>query len=81
MCNTYLQSQSSQKDYIICGPEFGLDNVVMVVLIKRALCGGKSEGHNFRNHRRSCMRYLEFTSCMFDSDVCMIPDKKSYGYL
>ena len=59
MCNTYLQSPSSQKDYIICGPEFGLDNVVMVVLIQRDLCGGKSEGRNFRNHLRSCMRYLE----------------------
>ena len=25
--NAYLQDPSSEKDYIICGPEFGLENV------------------------------------------------------
>ena len=25
--NAYLQAQSSQKDYIICGPEFGVENI------------------------------------------------------
>lgn len=31
--NAYLQAPSSQKDYIICGPEFGLENVGKVALI------------------------------------------------
>ena len=39
--NAYLQAPSSEKDYIICGPEFGLENVGKVALIKRALYGGK----------------------------------------
>eukprot|EP00957_Ditylum_brightwellii_P165228 12579964-Ditylum_brightwellii.AAC.1 len=26
-CNAYLQAPSSHKGYIICGPEFGLDNI------------------------------------------------------
>ena len=38
--NSYLQAPSSEKDYIICGPEFGLENVVKVALINRALYGG-----------------------------------------
>ena len=42
--NTYLQAPSSQKDYIICGPEFGLENIGKVALIHRALYGGKSAG-------------------------------------
>ena len=35
--NAYLQDPSSEKHYIICGPEFGLENVGKVTLIKRAL--------------------------------------------
>ena len=42
--NAYLQAPSSQKDHIICGPEFGLENQGKVALIHRALHGGKSAG-------------------------------------
>jgi hypothetical protein len=31
--NAYLQAPSSQKNYIICGPEFGLENVGKRALI------------------------------------------------
>ena len=37
--NAYLKAPSSEKDYIICGPEFGLENLGKVALIKRALYG------------------------------------------
>ena len=57
--NAYLQAPSSQKDYVICGPEFGLEKVGKVALIHRALYGGKSAGKDFRNHLRSCMRHLD----------------------
>ena len=77
--NAYLQAPSSQKDYIICGPEFGLENVGRVALIHRALYGGKSAGRDFRNHLRACMRHLEFISCPADPDVWMRPSKKSDG--
>ena len=39
--NAYLQAPSSQKDFIICGPEFGLENVGCVALIHQALYGGQ----------------------------------------
>ena len=45
--NAYLQAPSSQRDYIICGPKFGIENVGHVVLIHRALYGGKSAGKDF----------------------------------
>ena len=38
--NAYLQAPSSQKHYIICGPEFGQENIGREALIKRALYGG-----------------------------------------
>jgi hypothetical protein len=46
--NAYLQAPSSRKDYIICGAEFGLENVGKVALIHRALYGGKTAGKDFR---------------------------------
>ena len=48
--NAYLQAPSSQKHYVICGAEFGLENVGKKALILRALYGGKSAGRDFRNH-------------------------------
>ena len=77
--NAYLQAPSSQKDYIICGPEFGLENVGKVALIHRALYGGKAAGRDFRNHLRACMRHLGFESCPADPDVWMRPATKDDG--
>jgi hypothetical protein len=77
--NAYLQAPSSQKDYIVCGPEFGIENVGKVALIHRVLYGGKSAGKDFRNHLRSCMRHLDFVSCPADPDVWMRPAKRSDG--
>jgi hypothetical protein len=69
--NAYLQAPSSQKNYIICGPELDLENVGKVALIRRAIYGGKSAGKDFRNHLRSCMAFLELTSCPVDPYVWM----------
>lgn len=77
--NAYLQAPSSCKDYIICGPEFGLENVGKVALIHRALYGGKTAGRDFRNHLRSCMHHLGFKSCPADPDVWMRPAIKADG--
>jgi hypothetical protein len=48
--NAYLQAPSSQKDYIVCGPEFAIENVGKNALIHQALYGGKSAEKDFRNH-------------------------------
>ena len=69
--NAYLQAPSSQKDYIVCGPEFGIENVGKVALIHRALYGGKSAGRDFRNYLRSCMHHVDFRPCPADPDVWM----------
>ena len=77
--NAYLQAPSSQKDYVVCGPEFGIENIGKVALIHRALYGGKSAGWDFRNHLRSCMHHLNFLFCPADPDVWMRPAKKGHG--
>ena len=58
--NAYLQDPYSQKEYIICGPEFDIENVGKATLIHRALYDRKSAGHKFRNHLRSCIRHHYF---------------------
>ena len=77
--NAYLQAPSSKKHYIICGLEFGLENVGKRAKIVRALYGGKTSGRDFRNHLRSCMDHLEFESCKADPDVWRRPSVKSDG--
>ena len=69
--NAYLQAPSSQKDYIICGPEFGVENIGQTALIHWALYGGQVAGRDFRNHLPSCMEFLNFKSCLADPDVWM----------
>ena len=48
--NAFLQSQSSEKHYIICGPEFGLENIGKWAKIIRALYGGKCAGADYWRH-------------------------------
>ena len=67
--NAYLQAPSSEQDFIICGPEFGLENQGRVALIRRALYGGKVAGRDFWHHLRACMKELGFESSKADPDV------------
>jgi hypothetical protein len=55
ICNAYLQAPSSEKHFIICGPEFGIENEGCIALIQRALYGGKVAGCNFWHHLCDCM--------------------------
>ena len=77
--NAYLQAPALEKHYIICGAKFGIENIGRVVLIKRALYGGKSAGHDFWEHLRSCMEFLGFTSCKADPELWMQPQVKADG--
>ena len=77
--NAYLQAPSTEKYYITCGLEFGLENVGKRALIVRALYGGKASGRDFRNSLRSCMGHIGFESCKADPDVWMRPATKSDG--
>ena len=78
--NTYLQAPTTEKHYIICGPEFGLEHVGKRALIVRALYGGKVAGRDFWHHLRSCMKdVLGFESCLADPDVWMREAKRDDG--
>ena len=77
--NAYLQAPASEKHYIICGLEFGLEHKGKRARIVRALYGGKAAGRDFRNSLRSRMQHLGFDSCKADPDVWMQKAMKSDG--
>ena len=77
--NAYLQAPSSEKHFIYCGPEFGLENVGKIALIRRALYGGKTAGRDFWHHLRSCMEHLKFESSKADPDVWFRASKRKDG--
>jgi hypothetical protein len=77
--NAYLQAPSSEKHYIICGAEFGLENVGKIAKIVRALYGGKSAGADYWRHVRSAMNEMGFESCKADPDVWLRPALKADG--
>jgi len=77
--NAYLQAPTSDKHYIICGEEFGLENVGKRAKIVRALYGGKSSGRDFWVHLRECMEHLGFKSSHADPDVWMRPTLRPDG--
>ena len=49
--NAYLQAPSSEKQFIICGPEFVLEHVGKIALIRRVLYGGKTVGRAEQTRR------------------------------
>jgi hypothetical protein len=80
ICNAYIQAPSSLTYFIVCGAEFGLENVGKRALIHRALYGGKTAGPDFRNHLRACMQHLNFKSYLADPDMWMCPATTDNGH-
>ena len=77
--NTYLQAPTTEKNYIICGSEFGLENVGKKAVIFRALYGGKSAGADYWRHVRAVINDMGFESCKADPEAWMQPGTKSDG--
>ena len=77
--SAYLQATSSEKHYVLCGKEFGLENEGNISLIKRVLYGGNLDGRDFWNHLRSCMNFLGFKFFQADPDIWMRESAKNDG--
>jgi hypothetical protein len=77
--NAYLQTSSLEKHFIVCDPEFSVENVGRVALICQALYGGKVAGRDFWHHLQECMAHLGFTSSCADPNVWFRLSKRSTG--
>ena len=67
--NAYLQAPTSEKHYIICGSEFGLENIGKLAVIVRALYGGKVAVNDYWKYVRQAMFDMNFKYCTYDPDV------------
>ena len=74
--NAYIQTPTSKKHYIICGPEFG-EHQGKKALIRCTLYGSKSARRDYWLHLRSCMEYLGFGPCKADADIWMRKAKRA----
>ena len=77
--NACLQDPSSEKHYVVCGPEFAQENTGKHATIVRTLCGGKSAGAYYWRHARSDREEIGFSSCKVDPDAWILPVLKSNG--
>ena len=77
--NAYFQAPTLEKNFIICGPDIGIENIVKKAIITRALYGGKCAGRDFWNHLRSCMKFLGFESSRANPGVWMRESVQEYG--
>ena len=70
ICNAYFSALSSEKHYVICGPEFGSQHEGCVALISCALYRGKAAGRDYWHYLRKVMHdKLGFEGSRGDPDV------------
>jgi hypothetical protein len=77
--NAYLQAPSSEKHFIICSEEWGLQNLDKRAIIDRAIYGSRVAGRDFWLHLRTCMEGIDFQSSKGDPDVWYRAATKSDG--
>ena len=66
--NAYLNAKTTEKVYVITGPEFG-DEAGRIALVVRALYGLKSSGAAWHAHFANTLTDLGFLPCRSDPDV------------
>ena len=71
VCNAYLQAPTSEKHFIICGTDFGIENIGKKAIITRSLYGRKAAERDFWYHLKSYMKILDFDSSRADPGVWM----------
>ena len=67
---------SSEKNYVVISPEFGLKNTGKYATIVRALYSEKSTRADYWRHVCSAMKEKRFSSCKSDPDFWLRPTLK-----
>jgi hypothetical protein len=78
--NAYLEAYTSEKVYIIGGPEFGeLEGHILVV--SKALYGLRSSGARWHDKLADTMRELNFFACKAEPDIWIRKNGNIYEYV
>jgi len=78
--NAYLEARTSEKVYIIAGPEFK-DKENHVLVIYKALYGLRSSGARWHERFADCLREMGYTPCKAEPDIWMRPNGDVYEYI
>ena len=78
--NAYLESLTSEKVYIIAGPEFGeLEGHILIV--NKALYGLRSSGLRWHDKCFDCLISLGFQPCKAEPDIWLRQNGDVYEYI
>ena len=78
--NAYLEAQTSEKVYIIAGPEFG-EREGHILIIHKALYGLRSSGARWHEKFSDCLRELGFQPCKAEPDIWLRRSGNLYEYI
>jgi hypothetical protein len=81
--NAYLNAETTEKAYCICGPEFGPELEGRIAIIKKGLYGLKSSGARWHANFANTLYLMGFNPSIYDPDVWMrkCDDNKGYDYI
>jgi Reverse transcriptase (RNA-dependent DNA polymerase) len=78
--NAYLEAFTSEKVYIIAGPEFG-EHEGLILITSRALYGLQSSGAWWHDRFADCTREIGFFPCKAEPDIWMRKKGNLYEYI
>jgi Reverse transcriptase (RNA-dependent DNA polymerase) len=78
--NAYLEAMTSEKVYIIAGPEFG-DLEGHILVIHKALYGLRSSGARWHDKFADCLRDQGFEQCKAEPDIWLRERDGAYDYI
>jgi Reverse transcriptase (RNA-dependent DNA polymerase) len=78
--NAYLEAFTSEKVYIIAGPEFG-EREGHILIISRALYGLRSSGARWYDRFADCIQEIGFFPCKAEPDIWMRKKGSIYEYI
>jgi Reverse transcriptase (RNA-dependent DNA polymerase) len=78
--NAYLEAYTTEKVYIIAGPEFG-EREGHILVISKALYGLNSSGARWHDRFADCIRELGFFPCKAEPDILMRKNGNIYKYI
>jgi Reverse transcriptase (RNA-dependent DNA polymerase) len=78
--SAYLEAETSEKVYIIAGPEFG-NLIGHILVIKKALYGLRTSGVRWHERLSDCLREMGFQASWAEPDIWMRQNGEIYEYI
>jgi Reverse transcriptase (RNA-dependent DNA polymerase) len=81
--NAYLAAYTSEKVYIIAGPEFGEreEHILIIISFSKALYGLRSSGARWNDRFADCIRDIGFFPCKAEPGIWMRTKGNLYEYI